>query len=191
MYFLKNKIKGNTLILTLYLLLLLSYLSVVTSFLLKKEYEKCNILLKDKNKNSNEIIKREYEKYIEVKGGIKYIVYRKNELIWNKNIIKNENEKTDTGYKIFKIIKKNKIIYDLNKNNKKNYKSLIKNYSDYNKSNEIKIVFIKKYDSVLIGEKQLKGIKVKIIINNSYFYDEDLSIIKNSKSRIGAIYVEK
>lgn len=48
MFFIKNKKKGNTLIFSMFLLFLLSYLLSGTFFILRKEYEKCYILTKSK-----------------------------------------------------------------------------------------------------------------------------------------------
>lgn len=189
MYFLKNKKSGNIAI-TIFFMILLSWISTITCFVLKKEYEKCSLLQNKKEINNKEIICKYYKKYLEKETGPDYITKKSGEIIWNLNIKKSEI-KTDNGFIIIKILKNNKVIYDIEKNTTNNYKSIIKNFSDYNKKNEITVIFIKKYYKGSVGEEVSNDIEIEAHINANYFYNKDFDITKNLNSKIGAIYVKK
>lgn len=68
MYFLKDKRSGN-IIVTIFLLVLLSWVSTITCFLLKKEYEKCFILVTEKKIGEKKIISKYYKSYLEKEKG--------------------------------------------------------------------------------------------------------------------------
>lgn len=189
MYFLKNKRSGN-ITLTIFFMILLSWISTITCFILKKEYEKCSILENKKEINNKEIICKYYKKYLEKEKGPDYIIKKSGKIIWNLNIKKSET-KTDNGFTIKKILKNNKVIYDIEKNTTNNYKSIIKNFSDYNKKNEIIVIFIKKYYKGAVGEEVSNDIEIEAHVSANYFYNKDFDITKNLNVKIGAIYVKK
>jgi len=189
MYFLKDKRSGNITI-TIFLMILLSWISTITCFILKKEYEKCFILQNKKEINNKAILCEYYKQYLEKHMGAEYIIKKDGEIIWNLNIKQSEPE-TDNGFIIKKISKNNKVIYDIDEKNNNNYKSIIKNFSDYNQTNKITVIFIKKYYKGSIGKETSDNLEIETHINSSYVYDRDLDITKNLDLEIGAVYVKK
>lgn len=111
-------------------------------------------------------------------------------IIWDQDIKKNE-KKTDNGFVIETILKNKKVIYNIDKNERYNYASIIRNFSDYNKTNEIIVIFTKKYFQGSIGEETRNDLVMEIYIKNNYFYDKELNITKYLNSRIEDVYVKK
>lgn len=68
MFFSKNKRSGSIMTI-IFLLVLLSWISTVTCFLLKKEYEKCFVLVREKKITDNEIISECYKNYLDKRKG--------------------------------------------------------------------------------------------------------------------------